>query len=284
MNTTKAKRPKLEWEIKAILHPDLESEELPLVQAWMAVIDNKKNISKAVLWLSQNFPLPQSFLFLKRVQPFKDANKAHIIVAVDQRPLNYNPPPSSDNDGHEKSCTTSIFGLSRELISIEIPSRAPLTRQEFSKARDFWPCHFHEDKRLESVLNRTLKDIWGDRCMEIHCQNMVETLDLKFRSKAKVAAIAFDPITTRRVAMAFDISCGREENNKTGLVRHAAMNLIDSVAHSHGGGAWPLVSQEQQQPDENKKVQQLSSCLEYGSLIALPSLKNFSPKKVLFCF
>ena len=120
--------------------------------------------------------------------------------------------------------------------------------------------------------------------MEIHCQNMVETLDLKFRSKAKVAAIAFDPITTRRVAMAFDISCGREENNKTGLVRHAAMNLIDSVAHSHGGGAWPLVSQEQQQPDENKKVQQLSSCLEYGSLIALPSLKNFSPKKVLFCF
>ena len=98
MNTTMAKRPKLEWEIKAILHPDLETEELPLVQAWMAVIDDKKNISKAVLWLSQNFPLPQSFLFLKRVQPFKDANKAHIIVAVDQRPLNYNPPPSSDND------------------------------------------------------------------------------------------------------------------------------------------------------------------------------------------
>ena len=65
MNTTasKAKRPKIEWEIKAILHPDLETEELPLIQAWLAVIDNKKNISKAVLWLSQNFPLPQSFLW-----------------------------------------------------------------------------------------------------------------------------------------------------------------------------------------------------------------------------
>ena len=94
MNTTtsKAKRPKIEWEIKAILHPDLEAEELPLIQAWMAVIDNKKNISKAVQWLSKNYPLPQSFLFLKRVQPFKDENKAHIIVAVDQRPLNYDPP------------------------------------------------------------------------------------------------------------------------------------------------------------------------------------------------
>ena len=240
MNTTtsKAKRPKIEWEIKAILHPDLETEELPLIQAWLAVIDNKKNISKAVLWLSQNFPLPQSFLFLKRVQPFKDENKAHIIVAVDQRPLNYDPPDEG------------MLGLSRELISIEIPSRPPLTRQEFSKARAFWPCHFHEDKRLESVLNRTLKDVWGDLCMEIHCQNMVETLDLKVRSKAKVAAIAFDPITTRRVAMAFD------RENKS--LRHAAMNLIDSVAHSHGGGAWPLVLQVQ--PDENEKVQQLS-CL-----------------------
>jgi len=88
-----------------------------------------------------------------------------------------------------------------------------------------------------------LKDIWGDLCMEIHCQNMVETLDLKVRSKAKVAAIAFDPITTRRVAMAFD------RENKS--LRHAAMNLIDSVAHSHGGGAWPLVLQVQ--PDENEK-------------------------------
>lgn len=170
-------------------------------------------------------------MFLKRVQPFKDENKAHIIVAVDQRPLNYDPPDEG------------MLGLSRELISIEIPSRPPLTRQEFSKARAFWPCHFHEDKRLESVLNRTLKDVWGDLCMEIHCQNMVETLDLKVRSKAKVAAIAFDPITTRRVAMAFD------RENKS--LRHAAMNLIDSVAHSHGGGAWPLVLQVQ--PDENEK-------------------------------
>ena len=100
--------------------------------------------------------------------------------------------------------------------------------------------------------------------MEIHCQNMVETLDLlkevhRNSKAAKVAAIAFDPITTRRVAMAFDDS----DENKTTSLRHAAMNLIDSVAHSHGGGAWPLVLQEVQ-PDENKKVQQLS-CLEYGN-------------------
>ena len=117
--------------------------------------------------------------------------------------------------------------------------------------------------------------------MEIHCQNMVETLDLlkevhRNKAAAKVAAIAFDPITTRRVAMAFDSDFHFDsDENKTTSLRHAAMNLIDSVAHSHGGGAWPLVLQEVQ-PDENKKVQQLS-CLTLvwlveSSAICLPFL------------
>ena len=53
------KKAKIEWSIKAILHPDVENEDLPKTQAWLAVISDKKNISKAVQWLGQTFPLPQ---------------------------------------------------------------------------------------------------------------------------------------------------------------------------------------------------------------------------------
>ena len=238
----KAKKAKVEWEIQAILHRDVEAGNVPLVQAWIAVISDKKNISKAVQWLGQTFPLPSSFLFLKRVQPSKEENKAHVIVALDQRPLNYDP---------------KALGLSKDLVSVEVPSRPPLTRQQFLEARELWPCHFHEDKRLESVLNRTLKDIWGDSQMERHFQNMTQTMDFKAQNNAKAAAIAFDPTKTRLVAMAF-------ETEKA--LRHAAMNLIDSVAHSHGGGAWPLSFHVQ--PDCNNEVlSSICSCLECSIII-----------------
>lgn len=230
----KAKKAKIEWDIKAVLHQDVEKEDLPLVQAWIAIISDKKNISKAVQWLSQTFPLPQPFsTFLKRVRPFKEENKAYIIVALKQRPLNYEP--------DEK-----IVGLSRELLSIELPSRPPLTRQQYYKARDLWPLSFHEDKRLESILNKSWTEIWGDPHFDTHCKFMTQAIDLQVQSKAKVAGFVIDPITTRLVATAF------EKVSEKAPLRHAAMNLIDLVAHSHGGGAWNLDFEVQK--DSNDKA------------------------------
>ena len=45
----KAKKAKIEWEIKAVLHEDVETEEIPLIRAWIAVIEDKKYISKVVM-------------------------------------------------------------------------------------------------------------------------------------------------------------------------------------------------------------------------------------------
>merc|ERR1712080_353558 len=42
-----------------------------------------------------------------------------------------------------------------------VPSETPKTRAQFETAKKIWPCHFHENKRLESTLNATREDIWG---------------------------------------------------------------------------------------------------------------------------
>merc|ERR1712156_995076 len=37
-------------------------------------------------------------------------------------------------------------------------------------------------------------------------------------------------------------------------LRHCTMNLIDCVAHAHGGGAWPLLGLNQVEKDTNDKA------------------------------
>ena len=80
--------------------------------------------------------------FLKRVRPFKEENKAYVIVALNQRPLDYDPPD-------EKT-----LGLSKTLISTELPARAPRTRQQFLKAS---VTNFYWNQSLLILMATTLK-------------------------------------------------------------------------------------------------------------------------------
>ena len=77
--------------------------------------------------------------FLKRVRPFKEENKAYVIVALNQRPLDYDPPD-------EKT-----LGLSKTLISTELPARAPRTRQQFLKAS---VTNFDKNVKYRVILNK----------------------------------------------------------------------------------------------------------------------------------
>ena len=126
---------------------------MPLTTALVATIEDKKQISKVVKLLAEKFPLDKEYLFLKRVKA--DRNGAYIIVAIDEI---------------EKSVKTEwenskIEGIDpkKELLSIEIPKKQPQTRKQYEKSKQLWPCHFHEDKRLEAVLGKTLPEVWGDK-------------------------------------------------------------------------------------------------------------------------
>ena len=126
---------------------------MPLTTALVATIEDKKQISKVVKLLAEKFPLDKEYLFLKRVKA--DRNGAYIIVTIDEI---------------EKSVKTEwenskIEGIDpkKELLKVEIPTKQPQTRKQYEKSKQLWPCHFHEDKRLEAVLGKTLPEVWGDK-------------------------------------------------------------------------------------------------------------------------
>ena len=202
------KKSKLDWNIEAVLDPEVTSDTLPVVKAFIAKVEDKKNISKVVQLLAQKWPLPKDLLFLKRVKA--DKTSAFVIISV------------------EKIDNLEIPGLTQDLLTTELPSRPPRTRKQFEFAKNLWPCHFHEDKRTEAILHKSLPEIWGQNFFQLHCQNIEKVLK---GQKQVQCGLVFDPKSDRVVAVAF----GCEEK-----LRHCSMNLIDCVAHAHGGGAWPL--------------------------------------------
>ena len=50
-----------------------------------------------------------------------------------------------------------------------------------------------------------------------------------------VSGLVWDPKRGQEIASAFDTRNAHD-------LRHCTMNLIDCVAHAHGGGAWPLLA------------------------------------------
>ena len=221
----KMKKCKREWSIEAVLETDLESDRLPLVKAFIASIEDKKHISKVVQILASKLPLPKDLLFLKRVKVTDKNSPAFVIISVNEEPPKDLELPSNIQD----------------FLSAELPSRPPRTRQQFEFAKKYWPCHFHEDKRIEAIVNKTLPEIWGEKFFDLHCQNIGEVL------KGQTATgMVFDPKSDRVVATA------SESEDKTETLRHCCMNLIDCVAHTHGGGVWPLKAKVE--PDCNQEA------------------------------
>ena len=65
---------------------------------------------------------------------------------------------------------------SKQLLKVEIPSKQAETRKQYEISRKLWPCHFHEDKRLEAILGKKLPEVWGDKAFQTHCTNMQRLL------------------------------------------------------------------------------------------------------------
>lgn len=215
------KKLKAEWKVQAVLEPALV--DLELTTATIAQIREKKVISDVIKQLADRFPLPKEYLFLKRIKCREDC--ILVIVCI--------------GDSEAKDLEDIQGLMPNSIRKAEIPSKQPRTRCQFEKSKQFWPCHFHEDKRLEAVLAKTLPEVWGDEAFDTHCANMQRLL-----GSSRPAALAWDPKGRRQVAFAYDT---QDEHN---VLRHAAMNLIDCVAHAQGGGAWTLADFEE---DTNEK-------------------------------
>ena len=214
-----------EWKIRPIL-PDTSIRDPVLQTAIVGTISEKRQISKVVLALGRILPLEKQFQFLKRVNN-SSTGKALILVSV-----------TDDLDSVTKQVNPHLealleAGLEFPLKRSELFCDAPLSRKQFDIVRSTWPCHFHEDKNLESLLNQTRPNIWSEKSFKKHIERIEKTIELAQKcSDEQSAAIVVDPVRDAIVAQV-------EDSRHKHPLRHAAMNAIDAVAHAQGAGAWP---------------------------------------------
>ncbi len=144
-----------EWRIEAVLNDDVASPKVPLSKALVVIVEDKKTISTLVKILGKHLPMQPHHLFLKRVNGGRD--DARIIVAIEDSETASALTEASlqQNLGEDAWQELLKEGIHIPLLQTEVPASAPLTRAQFKYARSFWPCHFHEDKRLEALLGNS---------------------------------------------------------------------------------------------------------------------------------
>ena len=217
------------WTVRPIF-ADSVIQEPKLSPVVVGVIREKRLISKVMSALAQILPLERNLQFLKRVNV--SFEKPRILLC----------------SGEDIDATTAVLqphveelikaGLELPLKKDEILSSPPVTRNHFDVTRSLWPCHFHEDKNLESLINKTRPDIWGESKFDRH----IERIEMLINKGKTSSAMVFDPIRESIVANV-------AESKAVHPLRHAAMNVIDAVAHAQGGGAWTIAESFK---DDNK--------------------------------
>jgi len=207
--------------IKPVL-ADAVTQEPKLSPAVVATVVERKLISKVMSVLARVLPLERDLLFLKRVRV--DTGKPLVLISR-----------GDDLEAAEELLKPHVdelvsAGLELPLKKHEIYCDPPATRSHFDLARTVWPCHFHEDKDLESLILETRPDIWSSENYEFHIAHIERASG---DADGRNGAVVVDPARKVIVATATDTS---DEHP----LRHAAMNVIDAVAHAQGGGAWTI--------------------------------------------
>ncbi|KAJ8895351.1 hypothetical protein PR048_000683 [Dryococelus australis] len=209
----------LSWRLEPVLADDLVGD-LPVVEALVDTIEDRKQTSRLVRELAAACPIP-SLQHLKRVRG------SEVVLCLAGEVL----PPGVDTKG--------LSGTTRKQT---VPAMPPRTRSQFEKASALWPCNFHQDKYLERVVSGALFSTAELRRQE---QHMRRALEAAARGGGS-GAVVVDP-EGRVIAVGWD-------DRLRHPLKHAAMVVVDLVAQGQGGGAWPVESGQFYLPTGGAKV------------------------------
>jgi len=286
-------------QIKAML-PEKYSKPISIGQVLVAQIFDRTKSAIFLQAICQGFRLPENFSHLKRVKSEKqcsDVGKPEVVLHVIVRDVPDAEIPF-DNDEHElssfaqryfadslsalQSDSASPDDLSLHLDAIGSPYLArvsaspPLTRSQYEASRALWPCTFHEDKRITSLIDGRY---FSPSESEVIRRNLALSLRVADEAKAMFgtqgdcdACVIVDPREGEVIAVAHDLSqfeedarfgyrvCDKDAVTLSELssslstssvddydnvfkIRpyyHAPMVAIDLVAVSQGGGAYSI--------------------------------------------
>ncbi|KAL5009233.1 hypothetical protein ScPMuIL_014814 [Solemya velum] len=206
---------------------------IQLEDVYVACIKNKKDASALIKELSSDFPLV-NLLHLKRVRAQR-GKEAHLQVII-------YPKYQQAELGPAGLSLESLFGGKAEKYRglygpfvTKVPKFPALTRRQYTESLQFWTTAFHEDKRMERLLDNTFFSEDELRTMSKH---MLEAIRCANKAKNKnenpIGAVIVDPASDQVVATSHDCRLGDNP------LHHAAMVCIDMVARSQGGGMWSL--------------------------------------------
>ena len=170
------------WKIMAILNPKYLND-IYSRHAVAFIVKDRTKISNIVKKLDNTFPLSEKDRFIKRVRigEGKERDISILIHIFEKNDIDDSVQAFTERNKQKLNDLGSLINEC-EMISIYVPSSAPRTRKQFEKAKSIWPCHFHQDKSLEALINGTKEDIWGSRSLQQHVAHMKHTLDNSIES------------------------------------------------------------------------------------------------------
>lgn len=217
--------PSKPWKLRAVLG-DVATLPIPLVPALAAQISDKKLTSKLIKKLNEVLPLP-NLQHLKRVKSVKEGSETRIYLllwSID------NHCDIDDTLVRNKLADAGIdvAAFSRVFRREHVAKFAPLTRTQFEELKSqasYWPCNFHEDKYLESLVTST-HELWAQDNRNIQAEHMQRAL---LAGPGGGGGVVVDPSSNTVIA---------EGHGTPGHpLHHVVINLVDLVARSQGGGA-----------------------------------------------
>lgn len=215
--------------IVPVLPEQITTCDIELEEIFAVAIQNKKITSQLVKHLFAVQPL-NSLQHLKRVR-VSERKQLEVILCCKHGVLDL-----GDENGNrvlqdilKGSCfTTEELG---EVFSIKVPRSLPLTRAQYNEACKHWPTLFHEDKRLEKILDGSFFSNTEKIQIENYMRKAISCARCSIGCST-YGAVIVDPHLNEIVAMASDLREGQHP------LHHAVNVCIDLVARSQGGGVY----------------------------------------------
>lgn len=175
------------WTLKPVLPESVTTESVDTVNVFVDTIVDRTSISNIVKSLAE-LSVIASLTHLKRVR-----NRTIILMTANGR--------SPDQCVAElRSRGFDFDGLSGRPEVVPVPRTMPKTCAQNRRARELWPCNFHPDKRLESMLAGEFFDHLQLAAIEGHMRTALECA----ATAGGVGAVVVDPCTNLIVAQSGD--------------------------------------------------------------------------------
>lgn len=174
------------WTLKPVLSESITTTNIDTINVFVDTIVNRTMTSKIIKSLGE-LSVITSLTHLKRVK-----NQTIILMTA--------------NDLNPDQCVTELkskgfdfAGLLGRPVIVPVPSAMPKTCAQNKKACELWPCNFHPDKRLESILAGNFFDQLSLATIDGHMRTALESA-----ATTGVGAVVVDPCTNLIVAQSGD--------------------------------------------------------------------------------